>query len=781
MTLTDRLAPLSRRAVLIGAGGAGALVVGLAVVPRHFRAPLVAGDHEQVFDGLIRLARDGTVSVAVPATELGQGVTTLAAQIVAVELGADWRKVGVEPAPLSPFYADPVIAAEWAAMWMPRMVAGAPWIGGALDDLLAGSPRDALTRYQADRVPVLMTACGTTLAVFEPRLRLAAAALRLALIAAGAAALGVDSAQCETHGHFVVCGRQRIAFNRLIDDALGTVSPVLRPAPAREDGDATGGHTVAPDFPRLDLPAKVDGSLVFAADVRLPGVVHAAIAQGPQGHCRLSSHDADAARNIPGMIAVVTADRWLAAVATHWHAADRALTAMEPRFRIDPHHGHVVDSTACEAALDAALHHGSASRIGAAGDPDAVLIHPALTARYDAEPALHAPLEPASATARLTNGRLELWVATQAPEAAAHAAARGAGVARGAVTVYPLPAGGSFDARLDTRIAEQVAVIARQVARPVQLTWSRWQETLGAYPRAPVSATMSAAFDPAKARLIGWRARIATPSSGIETGARLFGGQDAQSAQDHAAGAADPLALAGALPVYAIPERAADHVPVAISLPTGRMRGGAHGYTAFFTESFLDECAHFAGAEPLSFRVAMLGDQPRLVACLEGAAHLAMWGGGGGGSGQGIACHTMTLAAPEGARAGHIAVVATARAAAGAIRVESLSAYCDIGRIINRDIARQQIEGGLLFGLAYAVGGSTRWNAGLPLAGRLAGLGLPVLADCPKIEVAFAPSDAEPFDPGELGMVAVAPAIGNALFSASGMRFRRLPLLSEGL
>ena len=126
-------------------------------------------------------------------------------------------------------------------------------------------------------------------------------------------------------------------------------------------------------------------------------------------------------------------------------------------------------------------------------------------------------------------------------------------------------------------------------------------------------------------------------------------------------------------------------------------------------------------------------------------------------------------------------MVATARAEAGAIRVESLSAHCDIGRIVNRDIARQQIEGGLLFGLAYAVGGTTRWNAGLPLAGRLAGLGLPLLVDCPKIEVAFALSDAEPFDPGELGMVAVAPAIGNALFSASGTRFRRLPLLSEGL
>jgi isoquinoline 1-oxidoreductase beta subunit len=771
--------------VLIGAGGAGGLVVGLALVPRHYRAPLVAGDADHVIDGLIRLSRDGTVSVAVPATELGQGVTTLAAQIVAVELGADWRKVGVEPAPLSPFYADPVIAAHWAQMWLPRGVAGVPWVGQALGDALAGSPQDALTRYEADRVPLLITACGTTLAVFEPRLRLAAAALRQALIAAGAAQLGVAPAACDTRDHFVVAGRQRVAFGKLIDAALaGPVpsAPVLRAAPAHEEGDAPAGRLAAPDFPRLDLPAKVDGSMVFAADVRLPGMVHAAIAHGPQGHCRLSSHDAAAAHKVPGVIAVVTGERWLAAVAQTWHTADRALAAMDPRFRIDPASGsRVVDSTACEAALDTALSHGDAARIANAGDPDALLIHPSLSARYDAEPALHAPLETACATARFSHGRLELWIASQAPEAAAQAAARGAGLGRSAVTVYTLPAGGSFDARIDTRIAQEVATIARELGRPVQLTWSRWQETLAGYPRAPVSATLAAAFDPAKAHLIGWRARLAAPASMIETGARLFGDKDAFAAGRAAAGAADPLAMAGAMPVYAIPDRAVDHVPVDISLPTARLRGGAHGYTAFFTESFIDECAHFAGAEPLSFRVGMLGDNPRLVACLEGAAHLSMWGGGGGGSGQGIACHTMTLAAPEGLRTGHIAVVATARAEAGAIRVESLSAWCDIGRIINRDIARQQIEGGLMFGLAYAVGGTTRWNAGLPLAARIAGLDLPLLADCPKIDVAFAASDAEPFDPGELGMVAVAPAIGNALFSASGTRFRRLPLLSEGL
>jgi isoquinoline 1-oxidoreductase beta subunit len=158
-----------------------------------------------------------------------------------------------------------------------------------------------------------------------------------------------------------------------------------------------------------------------------------------------------------------------------------------------------------------------------------------------------------------------------------------------------------------------------------------------------------------------------------------------------------------------------------------------------------------------------------------------MWGGGADASGQGIACHRMDLAAPEGQRSGFIAVVATARQDAGAVRVDQLTAYLDIGRIVNMDIARQQVEGGMIFALAQAIGGSTAYAAGLPLSGRLAQLGLPLLADCPKIDIAFAASDEQPFDPGELATTAVAPAIANALFSATGLRFRRLPLLSEGL
>ncbi|WP_327195901.1 molybdopterin cofactor-binding domain-containing protein [Novosphingobium capsulatum] len=762
--------------MLIGAGAGGALIAAFALVPRHYAAPLVAGRGERVANAFLKLARDGTLTVAVPACEMGQGVTTLLAQIVAVELGADWAQVAVEPAPLSPAYADAVLAAHWAPLWLPT------WLP-ILPDMMA-DPANGLTRLKAERGPMMLTVAGTGLAMFEQPLREAAAALRAQLIAAAAAQWGVAADSLDTRGHAVIERRadqqgRRLPFARLIDAALDRDPPhdvPLRASPAQE-APARFPAGSRPAFPRLDLPAKVDGSFVFAADVRLPGMVHAAIAHGPQGGCVLSSWDAQAAARVPGCLGVVHAKGWLAAIGVTWHAADRAVAAMEPRFRP---RGPVADSNAIDAVLDQGLAKGKPVRLWGQGDPTALLEKPSLSARYDIEVALHAPLEPATCTARLEHGRLELWLATQAPEPARREGARAAGLSEAGVVVYPMAAGGSFDARLDARIAGEAAALARATGKPVQLTWSRWQESLAGLPRAPVAALLEAGMSPDKQQLLGWRSRIATPASMRETAARVLDGEGAQSArrwQD----SADPLALEGAMPPYAIPECAVHHVPVALPLATARMRGGGAAVTAFLTESFIDECAHFGGSEPLAFRMAMLGGQPRLAACLQGVAHLAMWGGGADASGQGIACHALTLAAPEGPRHGYIAVVATARQVDGAIRVEALSACVDIGRVINTDLARQQIEGGLFFGLGLAVGGSTGYAAGRPLAGHFSQLGLPLLADCPKVEIVFVESSAQPFDPGELGVVAVAPAIANALFSATGLRLRRLPLLSEGV
>lgn len=295
-------------------------------------------------------------------------------------------------------------------------------------------------------------------------------------------------------------------------------------------------------------------------------------------------------------------------------------------------------------------------------------------------------------------------------------------------------------------------------------------------PRPPVAAVLSAKTGPG-GRVETLRSRLAMPPSALEFGRRLFGNLTSWAAIDAVEGEADALAVEGLMPRYGIPNVAVDHVPVRLSLPTARLRGNAHGYTCFFIESFIDEVAQRNGQEPLGFRIAMLGDDLRLAQCLQRAARLGEWGGGGAGTGQGLACHHMGT--PEAG--GRIALIATAVAGEGGVRVEKLAAAVDIGRVINRDIALQQIEGGLLYGVGLALGSGLEYERGLPVQGRLAALDLPTLADSPEIEVELIQSDAEPFDPGELAVAPVAPAIANALFSATGLRLRRLPLLSGGL
>lgn len=754
---------LTRRGLLIGAAVGGGLLVAWSLGSRHYSPPLTPGEGEVAFDAWIKIARDGVVTVAVPQLEMGQGITTLLPQIVAVELGADWRQMAVEPAPISGAYPNAPLAARWAPLWMP------------LTPSLADEPDDWLARRYAENNRFMATAEGLSLAAYEAPARAAAASARALLAKAAADQWDVSWEECEASGGFIRHGRKALSFGELADAAVDYSPPA--PPPLRSQGASERPVDPAMDaplaFPRLDLPAKVDGSYLFAGDVRLPDMVYAAIRHGPLPRARLTDFDLQAGAGKHGLVGVVKGKRWLAAVAESWWSAEQALARMLPAFEV----AGPLDSARIEDALDEGLRKGKRKRVFERGDGDEGLGKDAFALRYEVMPATHAMLETASATARLRDGRLELWVASQAPEHARRVAADALGMSEADVVLYPMPAGGSFDRRLEHDHAIEAALIAREIGRPVQLVWSRWQEMLAGRPRTPVAALMAAKVD-GTGTISTLRARLALPATAREFGRRLFGDATAWGAIDSVAGDEDAMAVEGAAPSYAIPNLAVDHVPVTIPLSTGRMRGNAHGYSAFFVESFIDEIAHRHGREPLSYRIAMLEDDLRLAACLQKVAKLAEWDGGNDQSGQGLACHRM---GPVENGGGCIAVIATASRGEGGARVERLSAVADIGRIVNLDIARQQIEGGLIYGMGLALGSALAYEGGLPTTGRLAGLDLPRLSDCPEVTVDFLDSDADPVDPGELGVVAVAPAIANALFSATGLRFRRLPLFSEGL
>ncbi|MCT2557556.1 molybdopterin-dependent oxidoreductase [Tsuneonella sp. YG55] len=757
---------VSRRGLLAGAAVGGGLVVAWALWPREYRAPLTPGRGEWAYSSWLKIGRDGVVTVAVPQLEMGQGVTTVLPQIVAAELGADWRTVAVEPAPVSGAYPNLPLAAKWAPLWM-------PFASGLADD-----PRKLVTRRWAESTGFTATAEGSSLAAYEGPAREAAAAARAMLCMAAADRWDVSWEECEVRDGIVVHAGRHLSFAALAEHASSydpPDPPPVRPEPYAE-APAASGEIESLVYPRLDLPAKVDGTFPFAGDIRLPGMLYAAIRQGPIGDTELEGFDEAAGATVRGLRAVVRSRGWLAAVADTWWAAEQALSAMSPVWQTTGRAG----SERIDDALDAALTVGEASRIATRGAGDSGKGEPTVTHRYEIAPATHATIETATATARLADGKLELWVASQAPALAKAAAAKAVGLSAEDAVLYPMAAGGSFDRRLEHDHAIQAAVIAKAAGAPVQLVWSRWQEHVGGRPRAPLAALASAWTAQEDGTPTALRLRVAMPSTTAEFGARLFGNKTALAARRAAAAAPDPLAFEGATTPYAIPDVAIDHVPVDVGLPSGRLRGNAHGYLAFITESFIDELAARVGREPLGFRMALLGSDPRLAECLQRAARLGEWDGGSGQSGNGIAC--WRIGDPEsGGPVARIACVASARAGEGGVRVEKLSVAVDLGRIVNLDIARQQIEGGLIFGVGLATGSALQFQSGLPTTSRLGALGLPALADSPEIAVDFIPGEGEPADPGEIGVAVAPPAIANALHSATGLRLRRLPLLSEGL
>lgn len=754
---------VTRRGILAGAAIGGGLLVAWSLVPRSFDSPLEPADNEVGFDAWLRIADDGVVTVAVPQLEMGQGVTTLLPQIVAMELGADWRQVAVEPAPVSGAYANVPLAARWAPLWRPLVPA------------LADDEEDFLVQRWAQDNRFTATAEGMTLPAYEMSCREAGASARALLSMVAADRWDVAWEECEAQNGFIIHGENRASFAELALDAARYDPPdvpALHPQPPSDALPLYAGEGLESDavsaFPRLDLPSKVDGSHIFAGDVRLPDMVFAAIRHAPLDKAELAQFDANLAASQQGLIQIVEGKDWLAAIAESWWAAEEALKKIAPQFA----YARPVRSEPISEALDEGVRSGPATvtALRGAGDEG---FEPNFARRYDASPGVHATIETTTATARFVDGTLELWMASQAPELARSAAAKALGISTSNVVLYPVAAGGSFDRRLDHSIAIEVALLAREAGRPVQLTWSRWQEHVASYPRMPAACLMGASLT-ADGTMATMRARLAGPPAMLEFGRRLFGNMTSWAAIDETSGTPDPMVTEGLVPPYAVPNVSVQHIPVRTNLPAAPMRGGAHGITCFVRESFVDEIAHEYEREPLSYRIATLGEDLRLVTCLQQAARMAEWDGGAPGTGQGLACHVMG----EGENAGRIAVVATASAGEGGVRVRSLHACVDIGRIVNRDIALQQVEGGLVFGLGMALGCATEYEEGLPTHGRLAALAIPTLSDCPDITVEFVPSDAPPFDPGEIGVPAVAPAIANAFFSATGLRLRRLPLIS---
>lgn len=738
----------NRRTLLVGGGAAGGLMVAWALWPRAYRPSLNVAPGEAMFGAFLKIDRTGQIIVIVPQTEMGQGVTTVLPQILADELGADWRTVAVQSAPIGPLYANSLLAREWL---------DSDWtmLGGGLGDW-------AIDQY-ATRTALMLTGGGTSVRMFHDAYRDAGAAARVLLCKAAAARWGVEWESCDIQDGIITDGNARLKIGDVVDEAAKIALPAILPLRQGNDGRLAGQ-----DLPRIETPSKLDGSHNFAADVRLPDMVYASIRQGPIGDAVLARADEAAARGVAGLLKFVRRERWIAAVGVNWWAANKALDLADPLFTVT---GPLIDSASIDAALEAAFTSPHGRRLFRQGDLLPVFEGATILAsEYQVDAALHLNAEPVCATARVGDDGAEIWTATQAPGLARAAVAQALELSPDAVTIYPLHAGGSSGRRMEHEVAVQAAILAREMGRPVQLLWSRLEDVVQDRPSAPAHARMAARLGRGGA-IEGWLAKVAAPCAVGQSWARIAHGKLPHEAAAEAADQASRLALSGMVPPYAMPNFAIDHYPVDVGLPVGLSRGNADVHGAFFTESFIDELAHLAGIEPMSFRIQMLGGKPRLARCLTTAAAMGGWQGGISGSGQGIAAHMM-----HGAYA---AVLVEAGITNGRLAVTRMVAAVDCGDQVNPDIARQQIEGGLIHGLALAMGASVPYRGGLPTRAILGRMGLPRLDSIGEVTVELIRSTAAAGDVDEIAVPPVAPAIANALFTVTGQRFRSLPLLAQ--
>jgi isoquinoline 1-oxidoreductase beta subunit len=700
-----KLPAVDRRTLLIGGGAGIGLVVAFLAWPRQEGSPLRPGRNEALFGPFLKVSLDGRVTLAVPQVETGQGIWTGLAQIAADELGAVWENMAVEPAPHGDAYLNRLVARDY-------------------------------------QVTTRITAGSSSIRAFEQPLREAAAVARIMLCEEAAARWNVSAAECDTADGFAVHEGKRLSFGELAAEAAGRVPPktaVLRPVGS--------GKLAGEPLPRLDLPAKSDGSLRFAGDVRLPRMIFASVRMAPPGG-KLTGYSRDAANAQLGLIDLVARDDWLATLGQTWWAADNALSRAVPRFS-------GTDTRDLGGRLAEAMASGDAKHISERGDYESAISGSRpLSATYSIAATPHHSLEAPASVARFSGDRLEVWTGTQIPDLARAAAAKAAGISEGEVALYAMPVGDGSGGSMDMRVIEMAVELARHSKRPVSLSFAPDVAQNQDQVRPPMLAKMAA---------------LPSPSGTIQAwSGRLVGMAGLAAVLDEAQGRHSPKFMPdGSAPPYGIPHVRMSAVTAESPIRTGYMRGGDEAMVTFATESFIDELARALHSEPLAFRIGMLGGSPRLARTVSAAADIGSWDGGGPGSSMGLACASLF--------GSHIGLLAEATIGADqVIKVSRLVAAVDAGRIVNPGLVRQQIEGGLLAALAAALIPAPEYIAGMLRAVPMRS-GYERLRDMPKIEVEIIQSNAAPGGISGLGMAVLAPAVANAIAAGTGRRLRNLP------
>lgn len=710
--------------------GAGALVIGVRLSGSLLNAqesdPGAKKAAPNPFDAYVHVKPDGRISLIVAKSEMGQGIKTGLAMILAEEAEVDFNTVSVEQADTRPdIYAH-------------------MGTGGS----------------------------GSTMENFMP-LRRVGATVRELMITAAAAKWNVPAAECEAKKGSVLHERsdRKASYGELVEAARKLPLPDPEKVQLKDESDfELIGHAT----PRVDVPSKVNGSAQFGIDVRVPEMVFAVVARCPTFGGKAAHFDAGKAKAIPGVRDVFEIPAMAAGMFTAGGivvVADSTWAAMKGRdaLQITWDRGAAVSESSegmREALRGAAQKPGK--RVRNDGDVDAALSNGAkkVEALYEMPLLAHATMEPMNITAHVRGSDAEVWAPTQSPDWVQGTVAQVLGLKPDKVVVHTTLMGGGFGRRYIADFPAEVAQIAKVVGKPVQLVWTREDDMTHDFYRPATCHRMQGAVD-AKGRPVAWFHTLAS------TSIRGYWDPKAAAEQQEVGGAKE-------MP-YAIPNVRLEFNGVTSAVPRAWWRSVENSFNGFAGESFIDELAAAAGQDPVQFRRTLLAkpanwkakseddpDPARLRGVLELAAEKADWGKPmAKGRGRGIAAFCSF--------GSYFAEVAEVTVKGSEFKIDRMVAAVDCGQIVNPESVRSQTEGAIIFGLSAALKNEITIKNGAVEQTNFDGYDPLRINEAPPVEVHLVSSQEDPGGMGEPGLPPAAPAVANAIFAATGQRLRRLP------
>ncbi len=750
-----------RNLILSGLGLTGALIVGWGVMPQRSRlgkpSNMLSTDGDVALNGWIKVAKDGSIVLAMHRSDMGQGIHNALTMLVAEELNVALKSVRLEQAGHDAIYGN-------VAMFVGTLPFH-PLQSEGKDKPMMVKTGEWMVSKVARELGVNATGGSSSVKDAWEHLRTAAATAKASLLLSAAEQWKLPSKELTVKDGIVSHASGKSAHFGELAKGAAAQTPTNVVLKDRKDWQLIGKATK-----RADVPAKTNGSAVFGMDVRLPNMLFASVIQVPQMGGSLSSMDTQEALAMPGVVKCIqlssasgSAPGFAVIAKTTWHALQavqkvKAQWTQRKEGAIDTKRieSELIDKLKTESGFafheqgDAAKAEAGAARV--------------IQAQYKAPYLAHATMEPMNCTAQFKNGQLEIWAPTQVPGLARAAAAKVADLAEDKVKLNVTLLGGGFGRRLEVDVVVQAAQLAMAAdGAPVQLVWSREQDMTHDYYRPMHVAQLSAALN-AQGQVESLQIKSAGDAISPRWMSRVL------PALSGPVDAPDKTTAEGLFDLpYGFEHQRMSHVSTKMGVPIGFWRSVGHSHNAFFSESFIDELAFESKQDPVAFRMSLLKNAPRYAAVLKLATDKAKWGTAlPAGHAHGVALHESFGSI--------VAQVAEVSMQGGTPRVHRVVCAIDCGTVVNPGTVAQQVESSVNFALTAALFGQIDIQDGVVQQTNFNNYPLVSMAQSPVVETWIVPSTHSPEGVGEPAVPPLAPAVANAMFKLTGQRMRSLPL-----